>query len=400
MPGRGSGSEERSAWWPAEVEAALSQAGGNRAELEKALNATAATERRGMAFLVANMPAADLRSLSAEFLLQNVALAYQARRQVPWGNQIPEDIFLDNVLAYANVNEARDPWRKEFYDLCMPLIKDCKTPGEAAALLNRSVFPKLKVGYSTQRKKPHQSPRESIEQGKASCTGLSIILSDACRSVAIPARLVGTPLWTNNSGNHTWVEVWDNGWHFTGACEPDPKGLDRGWFVGNAAQAKKDSAMHAIYAASFRKTPLTFPLVWSRGPTDVYAENVTDHYTRTAADKQAVVGALNAQQRQDVHKEALAYFSATAEARDKWRFDTKFDQLLAGDEPGVRAAVWAAYKAAPIHTALKEDFEKQQALSAACESIQGAHGRRAAQEWLAAGHRHARRRQRASRTQR
>src|SRR2546430_17325083 len=136
----------------------------------------------------------------------------------------------------------------------MPLNKVCKTPSAPAELLNRAVFPRHKVGYSTARNKPHQSPRESIASGKASCTGLSILLSDACRSVGVPARLVGTPLWANKPGNHTWVEIWDGDWHFTGACEADPKGLDRGWFTGNASQAKKDDPRHAIYAASFKKS--------------------------------------------------------------------------------------------------------------------------------------------------
>jgi hypothetical protein len=238
MPDRGS-PQEKAGTRSQDVEHAIGRAGKNRLELEKALADAPANQRPGMGFLIANMPDYDLRSLSAAFLLENVRLAYKARDEVPWGKKIPEAIFLDNVLAYANVDEARDAWRREFYDLCMPLIKDCKTPSEAAELLNRAVFPKLKVGYSTQRKKPNQSPRESLASGKASCTGLSIILSDACRSVAIPARLVGTPLWADKSGNHTWVEIWDKRWRFTGACEPDPNGLDRGWFVGNAAQAKK-----------------------------------------------------------------------------------------------------------------------------------------------------------------
>ena len=209
--------------WPDEVEQALKAADDNRAELEKALTAAPEGQRKAMAFLVANMPERDLKSLHADFLLENVELAYKARKDVAWGERIPEDVFFNNVLAYANVNEARDAWRKDLYDLCLPLVKDCKTPSEAALTLNRTVYDKLKVRYSTKRKKPDQSPKETIEQGLASCTGLSILLSDACRSVAVPARLAGTPLWADNSGNHTWVEIWDDGWHFTGACEPDPK---------------------------------------------------------------------------------------------------------------------------------------------------------------------------------
>jgi hypothetical protein len=228
------------------------------------------------------MPDSDLTTLKAEFLLTNVALAYKARKEVPWGKGIPEELFLNDVLPYANVDEKRDPWRQQFYDLCMPLVKDCKTPTEAVQKLNAELFKTLKLGYSTQRKAANQSPKESIEQGKASCTGLSIVLSDAARAVCIPARLVGTPLWADKRGNHTWVEVWDKGWHFTGACEPDPSGLDRGWFVGAAAQAKKDVPEHAIYATSFKKTTTHFPLVWARGNKDVPAENVTDRYAKPA----------------------------------------------------------------------------------------------------------------------
>jgi hypothetical protein len=276
------------AWWDEPVELALKKAKDNRPELEKALTAVPKDRRPGMAFLVANMPDGDLTSLKADFLLANTELAYKARKEVPWGKDIPEDVFLNDVLPYANVDEKRDAWRKEFFELCLPVAKECKTPGEAAHKLNGIVFKKLNVKYSTERKAPNQSPKESIEQGKASCTGLSIVLADACRAVCIPARLAGTPLWANKRGNHTWVEVWDRGWHFTGACEPDPTGLDRGWFVGDAAQATKDVPEHAIYAASFKKTDTHFPLVWALRNKTVPAENVTDRYAKAAPKAETV----------------------------------------------------------------------------------------------------------------
>jgi len=277
--------EQPKTWWGEDVARALAASRTNRSQLENALNTVPIDERPGLAFLLANMPESDLTTLSADFLLTNTALAYKARKEVPWGKAIPEEIFLNDVLPYANVDEKRDAWRKEFYDLCMPLVKDCKTPAEAAQKLNCALFQKLKLGYSTSRKAPNQSPKESIEQGKASCTGLSIVLADACRAVCVPARLVGTPLWANKRGNHTWVEIWDKDWHFTGACEPDPKGLDRGWFVGEAAEAKKESLEHAIYAASFKKTQQHFPLVWAMRNKSVPAENVTDRYAKPAGAK-------------------------------------------------------------------------------------------------------------------
>ena len=266
--------------WAAEAAKALPKAGDNRGELEKALKDSPAEQRVGMEFLIANMPERDLKSLRADFLLKNHELAYKARKQFAWGAKIPEELFLNNVLPYANVDEERDAWRKEMYELCAPIVKDCKTPGEAAHLLNTQIFGRLKVRYSTERKKAQQNPTESIANGTASCTGLSILLSDACRSVGVPTRIAGTPLWSDKRGNHTWVEIWDGEWHFTGACEADPKGLDRGWFVGDAAKAEKDNPEHAIYASSFRKTGLAYPLVWAPRNKDVPAENVTDRYAK------------------------------------------------------------------------------------------------------------------------
>jgi predicted esterase len=344
--------------WSAEVEQALKTAGDNRGELEKALAQAPEGQRKGMAFLVANMPDGDLKSLHARFLLENVDLAYRARKETAWGRSVPEEIFLNDVLAYANVDEARDPWRKELYELCMPLVKDCKTPGEAAQKLNGAIFTKLKVRYSTQRKQANQSPKESMEQGLASCTGLSVLLSDACRSVAVPARLAGTPLWANNSGNHTWVEIWDDGWHFTGAAEPDPKGLDRAWFEQNASQARPGSPEHAIYAASFRKTKLPFPLVWSPDRKDVYAENVTARYAKEG--KPGDKPGPTKDQLEQVEKEAGAFFKADEEAHAKWKFDAKLDALLVKNDAAVRGVVWKAYQAAPIHEKLKADYEVKQ----------------------------------------
>jgi len=262
------------------IEAALKRAGSNRNQIQAALDGSPQAQRQGMQFLVAHMPDQDLKTQTAEFLLENVRLAYQAREESAWKAKIPDEIFLNNVLPYATINEKRDRWRKDFHDRFLPVIKDVQSPGMAAAKLNQNIFKLTKVKYSTKRAKADQSPYESMESGLASCTGLSVLLVDACRSVGIPARFVGTPLWTNKSGNHSWVEIWDDGWHFTGACEATGDSLDRGWFAGRAATAKRDELIHAIYAVSYKRTPQFFPMVWAANNRSVHAVNVTDRYTR------------------------------------------------------------------------------------------------------------------------
>lgn len=242
--------------------------------------------QRAAQFLLEHMPPADRETLSAEFLTRNLDLAFRARAEFPWAAQVPEEIFFNDVLPYAVFDEPRDPWREELYRLGRDLAGDARTASEAAQALNRQLFNRIEVHYNTGRKRPNQSLQESKASGKATCTGLSIILVNACRAIGIPARAVGTPLWANQRGNHTWVEIWDGTWHFTGADEYDPSGLDRGWFTGDAAQAKADVPRHAIYATSWRRAGLTFPMVWARRSEAVAAVDVTARYAKQPAQVQ------------------------------------------------------------------------------------------------------------------
>ncbi len=269
-------------WWSAGVERALREAGTNRVELLKALREAPVAQREGLGFLVAEMPARDAATLPASYLLENLSQAYEALEAAPWRERIPKEVFLNDVLPYASLSESRDPWRRKLRALAAPLIAGCTTPGEAAQRINERLFPLVKVKYSTQRHRADQGPFETLETGMASCTGLSILLVDACRAAGIPARVVATPLWINLRGNHTWVEIWDGGWHFTGAAEPDPKGLDRGWFTHDASQALKEMPQHAIYASTWRRTGIGFPMVWAKGDESVPALNVTERYTPSA----------------------------------------------------------------------------------------------------------------------
>ena len=242
------------------------------------------TGEKAARFLVEHMPAIDREALTADFLTNNLDLAFEARGKFPWAKEVPEEIFLNDVLPYAVFDETREPWRTDFLEKAQPIVKDAKTASEAAQALNREFFKLINVHYNTGRKAPNQSPKESMASGRATCTGLSIILIDACRAVGIPARAVGTPLWANERGNHTWVEIWDGGWHFTGADEYDAMGLNRGWFTGDAAQAKAEVPRHAIYATSWKNEGLAFPMVWAQGNSDVAAVNVTSRYAKPVAD--------------------------------------------------------------------------------------------------------------------
>jgi predicted esterase len=208
----------------------------------------------------------------------------KARTNFTWARAISEPMFLNDVLPYASLDEPRDEWRTEFYKLAGEIVRDCKTGGEAAQILNRDLFKRINVHYNTGRKRNNQSPAESIEQGKATCTGLAIILVDACRAVGVPARIAGVPQWAQKEGNHTWTEYWDGDWHFLGADEYDKNGPDRAWFNNDAAItiATGTNSINQIYASSWRRTGTYFPLAWDFDSHDVPGINVSYRYANLA----------------------------------------------------------------------------------------------------------------------
>lgn len=260
------------------IDRTIATAGDNAKELKKALKEVPRNEREGMAFLISYMPERDAKSLSADFLLENVQYAYKARAGFPWAKEVPDSVFLNDVVAYANLNENRENWRKDFYERFKKYVAPCKTMREAIDSVNKNVRDELLVDYNTKREKPDQAPYESMRQHMASCSGLSILLTDAFRAVGIPSRVAGTPAWHDDRGNHNWNEVWIDGqWRFTEYYPSDD--LDQSWFLTDAGKAIKEDVRKAIYAASFKPTGCYFPLVWDENIRYVHAENVTDRYT-------------------------------------------------------------------------------------------------------------------------
>ena len=266
------------------LDQAFQIAGKNHLEIKRAIKIVPEDQFEGMKWLITHMPNEDLKTLSAEFLISNCELAYQARRNTIWGQKISDEVFYSYVLPYANLNERVEDWRLDFYNKFYPMVKDLESAYEAVVVLNHKIYEELGVVYSTSRPKADQSPYESIDAGMASCTGLSILLIDVCRSVGIPARFVGTPSWYNNSGNHSWIEAWDNGWHFTGAAEPTDQKLNESWFQDLASKAIQGNNKYGVFAATWEETNIHFPMDWLPEVKIYNAIDVTDRYKNNLAN--------------------------------------------------------------------------------------------------------------------
>ncbi len=277
-----------------ELEAAISTSTRPEA-LKQLLKESDKQHREALEYLITYMPEADRDTMSLDLLKENVEYAFIAYEKYPWTQALPKEVFYSDVLPYYVVDEVRDSWRRELYELFAPVVDTCTTLYDALCAVNRCIPQVTGVDYNTRREKTNQSPRESMRQGMASCTGLSILLIDAYRSVGIPARFVGTASWHDNRGNHSWTEVWlDGKWRVTEYYFPSA--LDNLWFMADAAKANPDDRRYAIYATRFGEAPDWFPMVWCAEeedtpvdslPRHIGAENVTQDYIDLALGQHA-----------------------------------------------------------------------------------------------------------------
>lgn len=242
-----------------------------------AISATDAEIARDVDFLVRSAPP-QYGEVPADFVTNNCILAEAARATAP--EKYPDEIFLDYVLPYSVIREERDDWRAEFRERFAPLVVRSTNAYEAAVTLDRTIWDMINVHYSTGRDKARQSPRHSMRIHMASCTGISIILIDACRALGIPARLVGC-CWTTIPGNHSWVEIWSQGrWHVLASGEKERE--DDIWFLDYAEKADASRIDRRIYASRWSPSPegTLFWQTWEfpQKVSDVPADDVTADY--------------------------------------------------------------------------------------------------------------------------
>jgi len=191
-------------------------------------------QREAARFLADNLPPGDAADLDQAALAENLEYAFLARETLPWGRQVPFDVFLRYVLPHRVTQERLQPWRREFYAALVPLLAGTTDIREAALAVNRWCF--SQAGFATSSRWD-QGPLDTQTRGVGRCEELSILFVDAARAVGIPARPCYTPAWRHSDDNHLWVEFWDGaGWRYLGAGEPESRpGL--AWFSPNLPKA-------------------------------------------------------------------------------------------------------------------------------------------------------------------
>ena len=192
-----------------------------------------ADEKEALKFLYAYMPLADVTDYPTSFFADNVRMSFKARKEMPWGKNVPELLFRHFVVPIRVNNEALDNARSVFYNELKDRIKGMSMM-DAIIEVNHWCHEKVTYQPSDART---SAPLATLKTATGRCGEESTFAVAALRAVGIPARQVYTPRWAHTDDNHAWVEAWADGkWYFLGACEPEPV-LNLGWFNAPASRA-------------------------------------------------------------------------------------------------------------------------------------------------------------------
>ena len=192
-----------------------------------------ADEQEALKFLYAYMPLADVTDYPTSFFTDNVRMSFKARKEMPWGKNVPELLFRHFVVPIRVNNEALDNARSVFYNELKDRIKGMSMM-DAIIEVNHWCHEKVTYQPSDART---SAPLATLKTATGRCGEESTFAVAALRAVGIPARQVYTPRWAHTDDNHAWVEAWADGkWYFLGACEPEPV-LNLGWFNAPASRA-------------------------------------------------------------------------------------------------------------------------------------------------------------------
>lgn len=191
------------------------------------------SEQECMKFLYEFMPLSDIADYDPKLFLQFVRHSLWVKENMPWGDIIDHNDFLNYVLHFRVNNEDLEFYSSVFYEELAPRIKGL-TMEEAAIEVNYWCFEKATYQSTNSRT---GSPFTVIKNAFGRCGEESTFVVAALRSVGIPARQCYTPRWSHCDDNHAWVEVYtEKGWRFLGACEPEVQ-LNHGWFRLPASKA-------------------------------------------------------------------------------------------------------------------------------------------------------------------
>jgi len=154
----------------------------------------------------------DVETITADFLIEHIDLAFRSWREKPWARGISFEAFCEFILPYRGSNEPLSQWRQPCLDRLVDLPLRMNNPDdiiEAGELIRQEVrdwvgFSELYYLHPTD-----QGFDEMISSGLGRCEDIGNMMSFAMRANSVLCANDYTPFWAHRDNNHAWEVLLD-----------------------------------------------------------------------------------------------------------------------------------------------------------------------------------------------
>lgn len=152
----------------------------------------------------------DAKSVSADFLINQIDYAFLAWREKPWAKQLSFEQFCEYVLPYRGSNEPLEPWRKVFWEKYRGIeqeVADTSDPVQVAALINDDLKSWFRFDPRYYLHPTDQGLAEMLDQRLGRCEDMTNLTIYAMRANGLAVTSDYTPYWANSGNNHAWNAI-------------------------------------------------------------------------------------------------------------------------------------------------------------------------------------------------
>ena len=169
-------------------------------------------DQKGSIHFVLDTLIKDYDAIQADYLIENIDLAYQQWNENPWAKHLDFDQFCEYILPYRSSNEPIEKWRSYFIDelsWVKDSIKDPDDPVEAACWVNDYIKSWFRFDPRFYEHPTDLGLAEIMDKKMGRCEDMTNIAIYAMRALAIPVMSDFTPYWANTGNNHAWNAILD-----------------------------------------------------------------------------------------------------------------------------------------------------------------------------------------------
>lgn len=181
----------------------------------------------------------DLQTVTSDYLIRNIDLAFETRERCPWTKAISDFDFNEYVLPYAFGQGTLDDWRPRLSQKYREYLEPdaCSNPDSLKQAINRILFSMGHMHYTVSLS-PYIEflPAEQILYGKGcTCSAKAKVNIQVLRSLGIPITTDFYQFPANQSAApHQWNVIvnGDSSWSF----DPYWQDLDEPWINGDGKE--------------------------------------------------------------------------------------------------------------------------------------------------------------------